>query len=98
MVRLRGEGHTWGGGGPHQANLFGGQAVGGVHQIGQAAFQGLGFGGGDAGGFDGLAVLFLQPLDIGGRKFAAARQGLADGSGEGIGIEFMWLNGACLRK
>lgn len=57
--------HARRGGGPHEGDFVGGKAVGGVHQIAQAAFEGLGFEGEKPG--EGADVLIAQVFQLGGR-------------------------------
>lgn len=84
-----GERHPWGRGVPHELDVLGGQAVGGVHEVGQLVFEGKGLQGSVAGRLDGLGVLLLQALDVGSTQTLAFGQGLSDGCDEGVGVQIM---------
>jgi hypothetical protein len=58
--------HAGWGGGPHQGDFIGGEAVGFVDQVAEAAFELQGFGDLGAGGFDRARVFVAQAFQGGG--------------------------------
>ena len=72
--------HSWWGGVPPELDFGGGEAVGGVDEVAELAFQGQGFGGESTGGGEGLGVLIAQRLQP-----RMGRQTVAHGVSRGSG-------------
>ena len=85
----RRERHSWGRGVPHELDVFGGQAVGGVDKVRQLVFEGERLQGGVAGRLHGLDVLLSQALDVGGAQALALGQSLSNGSDEGVCVKIV---------
>ncbi len=85
---------------PHQLDFIGRQAVGGVDEVGDAGFEGLGFGGEGLQGSDGGGVLFLQAAEFGDGQRLGTAAGFLELGGEGgrrgreTGAERGWETGA----
>jgi hypothetical protein len=81
-------GHAWRGSPPHQRHLLGREAIGGVDEIGELAFEGENIGCGVARRGQGVRV-FLLAGDRGRGPLVAFWQRDAGSSDEAVGVELV---------
>ncbi len=84
----RGDGHSGWGGVPHELDFGGSQAVGGVDEVAQLAFQCQSLSGQNAGGGERVGVFIAQSLERGGGQGLGFASQLFDFRDEGVRVHF----------
>ena len=83
----RGDGHSGWGGVPHELDFGGSQAVGGVDEVAQLAFQCQSFGSQHAGGGERVGVFIAQSLERGDGQWLGFASQLFDFRDEGVRVQ-----------